>query len=66
MSSDSLLGFSTIFVGRELHLAFVDRHAAGRVALRVSVDEQYLFSESAETCREIDRGGRLAYAALLV
>ena len=53
-------------VGRRLYLALVDRDAAGRVALRISVNEQHLFSECAHARRKVDRSGRLADAALLI
>ena len=48
----------------QLHL--VDPAAHGGVALGIQVDEEYPALGGGERCREIDRSGGLADAALLV
>ena len=46
--------------------ALVEAGARRRVALRIEIDEQHAPLHRDEARREIDRGGRLADAALLV
>ena len=52
-------------VGRGVHL-LVGAQGDGRVALRVEVDEQGLLAVAGRAGGEVDRGGRLADAALLI
>ena len=52
--------------GAALELLLVDAAAHGRVALRIEVDQQHAALGRRQRRGEIDRGGRLADAALLV
>ena len=54
------------FAGAALQLHLVDAATHGGVALRIQVDEEYPALGGGERCREIDRSGGLADAALLV
>ena len=53
-------------VGAHLDAPLGDAVAGGRVALRVQIDDQDLFAQRGHTGREIDGGGGLAHAALLI
>ena len=71
-----LLGFDTRFghgcrleqhvIHRQLQLALVDPGPHGRVALRIEIDHEHALAHFGQTSRQIDGGGRLADAALLI
>ena len=54
------------FTGAALERALVDPAAHGGVALRIQIHQQHAPPRGGEGCREIDRRGGLADAALLV
>ena len=58
--------FEQDVVHARLEGALVDARAHGRVALRIEIDQQNAPAEVGQTGGEIDRGRRLADAALLV
>jgi len=49
-----------------MHIRLVDPDAAGRVALRIDIDQQHLLAECRQASAQVDRRGRLPDAALLV
>jgi hypothetical protein len=53
-------------VDRELELALVDARAHGGIALRVEVDHQHALAHLGQAGGQVDGGGGLADAALLV
>ncbi len=53
-------------VGRDPAVAAVDAEPGRGVALRVEVDDQHAFADGGERRAEVDGGGGLADAALLV
>jgi hypothetical protein len=53
-------------IGGDSAGAPVNAKAGGGVALGVQINDQNLFPDGGERCAQIDRGGRLAYAALLI
>src|SRR5438477_4980925 len=53
-------------VGRAAPVATVDAKTSGGVALRIEIDDQHAFADRGECGTEIDGGGGLAYAALLI
>ena len=53
-------------IGRAAAVAAVDAEAGRGVALRIEIDDQHALADRGERGAEIDRGGGLADAALLV
>ncbi len=53
-------------IGRAVAVAAIDAEAGGGVALRIEIDDQHALADRRERGAEIDRGGGLADAALLV
>ena len=53
-------------VDAQLELVLVDTRPHRRVTLRIEVDDENAFSDSRQAGSEVDGGGRLADAALLV
>ena len=67
--ADGLAGLSVLhqqFIGAHLHAPLGDAVTGGGVALGVQIHDQNLFAQGRHTGRQIDGGGRLAHAALLV
>ncbi len=58
--------FEQHVVHRQLHRALVHPRAHGGVALRVQVDQQHALADVRQGSSQVDRGGGLADAALLV
>ena len=53
-------------IGRAVAVAAVDAEAGRGVALRIEIDDQHALADRGQRGAEIDRGGGLADAALLV
>jgi len=53
-------------IGRAVAAAAVDAKTGGSVALRIEIDDQHTLADRSECGTQIDRGGGLADAALLV
>ncbi len=53
-------------IGRAVAVAAIDAEAGGGVALRIEIDDQHALADGGQCGAEIDRGGGLADAALLV
>ena len=53
-------------IGRAVAAAAVDAEAGRGVALRIEIDDQHALADRGQRGAEIDRGGGLADAALLV
>src|SRR5690606_273746 len=53
-------------VGGKLTVTPVDAEAGAGIALRIEIDDQDAFTDCGKRSRQIDRGRRLADAALLV
>ena len=53
-------------IGRAVAVAAVDAETGRGVALRIEIDDQHALADCGECGAEIDRGGGLADAALLV
>jgi hypothetical protein len=53
-------------IGRVTPAAAIDAETGGRVALRIKIDDQHILADGGERRAEIDRGGGLADAALLI
>ena len=53
-------------IGRAVAVAAIDAETGRGVALRIEIDDQHALADRGERGAEIDRGGGLADAALLV
>ena len=53
-------------IGRAVAAAAIDAEAGGGVALGIEIDDQHALADRGECGAEIDRGGGLADAALLI
>ncbi len=53
-------------IGRAVAAAAIDAETGGGIALRIEIDDQHALADRGERGAEIDRGGGLADAALLV
>src|SRR5712672_3619624 len=53
-------------IGRAVAIAAIDTESGGRIALRIEIDDQHILTDGGQRCAEIDGGGGLADATLLI